>query len=132
MFRLKENLKLQVQKLVSLLIEGAIETRVTSTPQTRTYESCQIPHVVRHCVVTNGVVHCYDHTSYYEGQREVYYHMTYTNREISVNLVDVNNKDELAELKSTGTIVQKVDDYVGPCLLGFPYPSPYPHPLPHY
>lgn len=106
-------------------VSGKIETTVTESDLTRTYEDCTIQRTENQCerVCTGGTptmpyhcdVVCRDVFVSYEGSRYVEYHYKYTSRELTADLLDSSSKAVKASFSGYDNEADRINDYYGVC-----------------
>ncbi len=112
-------------------LSGRIETNVTLSAQVRTIEECSIQRTENHCdkICSGGTapapgrpgippycdIVCRDVLVTFPGTRFVEYHNRYIERNLSADLLDVENKSVLASFTGTDTDSNRITDYYGEC-----------------
>jgi len=107
-------------------ISGNIRTTVTNSNIERSTESCTFQRTERYCdrictppVTPYGPVHCtvqcQDVITSYPGTRFVEYHNKYTERNLTAELLDAQNKAVRATFSGTDYETNRIYDYYGEC-----------------
>lgn len=106
-------------------VSGKIATTVTNSDTVRSTEVCTNQRTENHCekicapAAPNGTVHCniacHDVVVTWEGSRFVEYHNKYTERNLSAELLDAENKSLRATFSGTDYDTDKIYDYYGEC-----------------
>lgn len=107
-------------------ISGNIKTTVTNSNTVRSTEDCSAQRTERYCdrVCTaptqpSGTVYCnvvcHDVVVTYQGTRFVEYHNKFTERNLTAELLDAQNKAVRARFTGTDYDTDKVYDYYGEC-----------------
>lgn len=107
-------------------ISGKIKTTVTNSSVVRSTEDCTFQRTERYCdrictppATSYGTVYCTvqcrEVVTSYPGTRFVEYHNKYTERDLTAELLDAQNKAVKATFSGTDYDTNKIYDYYGEC-----------------
>jgi hypothetical protein len=103
------------QAAIDYDISGNINTQESEGAETAGVQSCSYPVTQTVCHTVNGQKQCNPVTSYVTGSQNVTYHEHYTNKAISVELLEPGTSNAVATFQGGADGADTIYDYQGPC-----------------